>query len=88
MISDGRKQRDTAADGAGIAVGEVVPLATFRRRMGLSVSAWRALRRAGFPYVEFGKRTWIVGGAAVAWFQRLGDASRGMHDVNNNMPQP
>lgn len=52
-----------------ISTGELYALHEFKRRLGLTDSAWRSLRRRGIPFVKLGKRVLLDGGAVIAFFQ-------------------
>lgn len=59
-------------DGPGpVRADEVYPLPAFQQRFGLSGAAWRELERKGLKAVKVGKRKFIKGSDAIAFFGEM-----------------
>jgi len=56
-----------------IRADEVMPAELFRPRMGISDKAWREMLRRGLRAVQVGKRQYVLGQDALAFFRRLSD---------------
>lgn len=67
MISSARPATDALS--GTISEFEILTLDAFRRRLGLSVSAWRSMRAAGAPVARIGKRTYISGKLWCRWVE-------------------
>ena len=52
---------------------ELYTLREFKRRMGLSESAWRALKARGFPVSRSGKRVFVSGRLAITYYEHQVD---------------
>lgn len=72
MISSARPATD-ALNGS-ISEVEVLTLDCFRRRLGLTISAWRSMRSAGAPAVRIGKRTYVSGRLWCQWIEAQASA--------------
>jgi len=67
-----RGSASTTADALGsILPGELLPLAEFRRRMGIGNKGFAAMRRAGLKVRRFGRAGYVLGADAIAWFEGL-----------------
>lgn len=59
-------------DGMGaIRPDAVYPLPVFCKLLGLGSRGWRTLRDSGVPVRRIGKRAFVLGSDAVAWFAAL-----------------
>lgn len=56
-----------------IRADEVLPAELFRERMGISIKAWREMLRRGLRAVQSGKRQYVIGEHALAFFRKLAD---------------
>ncbi len=61
------KPRPISTGTVGLNAGEFLPLAEFCRRLGLTKSAWLALRASGAPFTTLGKRCFVDADMFVAW---------------------
>jgi hypothetical protein len=80
----GRPRGSTTSTGealGSIRADELLPLAEFRKRMGIGTKGLRSLREAGLPIRRFGRQGFIVGRDCVEWFAALpidkGDSDNG-----------
>ena len=56
-----------------IRADEVLPAELFRERMGISIKAWREMQHRGLRAVQSGKRQYVIGEHALAFFRKLAD---------------
>jgi hypothetical protein len=59
-----------------IRADEVLPAELYRNRMGISQKGWRELLRRGFPCVSSGKRQYVIGEHAIAYFKSLAEGGQ------------
>lgn len=57
-----------------VRLDEMYTLESFKRRMNISDSAWRAMSDEGFPHKIRGKRKYILGKDAIAYMDSLPNA--------------
>ena len=63
---------DTGKTSGVISVHEFYTLKEFKRRMGLTEAAMRALRRKGFEVARVGKRAFVPGALAIVFLTKEG----------------
>ena len=61
---------------------------TFKLRLGLTESAWRALRDRGLPVIRIGKRAYVSGRDAVAFLKACHVHQSEDHQAPTGQPGP